>query len=144
MIGCVYILTNLDLLFFLKIDIKISSGLCCTVVFKFSDKGYKLQAIKKYFLCLFYLDIPPDFEILSSTFAAEWLETLRDGRHNDVTCVLQGREFSAHQVILCSASGFFCRLFKTGTVSGSLSCLTTYSSLKINEKKTRHYTSGFP
>ena len=135
MIGCVYILPNLGLLFFFKnifplLNIKISSVLICTVVFKFCDKGYKLHAIKKYVLCLFYLDIPPDFEILSSTFAAEWLETLRDGRHNDVTCVLQGREFSAHQVILCSASGFFCRLFKTGTVSGSLSCLTTYSSTK--------------
>lgn len=62
------------------------------------------------------LDIPPEFEILSSTFADDWLETLKDGKHCDVTCLLQGQEYGAHQVMLCSASGFFCRLFQTGRV----------------------------
>lgn len=69
---------------------------------------------------IFSLDIPPEFEILSSTFANDWLETLKDNKHCDVTCLLQGQEFDAHQVILCSASGFFCRLFQTGRVSNSI------------------------
>lgn len=67
----------------------------------------------------FSVDIPPEFQILSSTFANDWFETLKDNKHCDVTCLLQGQEFDAHQVILCSASGFFCRLFQTGKVSNS-------------------------
>lgn len=65
-------------------------------------------------------DIPPEFQILSSTFANDWFETLKDNKHCDVTCLLQGQEFDAHQVILCSASGFFCRLFQTGKVFTSI------------------------
>lgn len=68
----------------------------------------------------FSLDIPPEFQILSSTCANDWFETLKDNKHCDVTCLLQGQEFDAHQVILCSASGFFCRLFQTGKVSNSI------------------------
>lgn len=86
--------------------------------------GYGNKMCSKTYTCTcmldFSLDIPPEFEILSSTFANDWLETLKDNKHCDVTCLLQGQEFDANQVILCSASGFFCRLFQTGKVSNSI------------------------
>ncbi|XP_061178131.1 rho-related protein racA-like [Saccostrea echinata] len=82
-------------------------------------------------------EVPPDFEIESSTFPEEWLETLLDGKHYDVTFLVQDHHFNAHQVILCSASGFFCKLFQTEKIFTSIASPVSSFS---RDKKSRHST----
>ena len=54
----------------------------------------------------------PWIEVKTAVIASDWLKMLENPRHSDVTFVVDGsRELNAHQVVLCSASKFFRKVF---------------------------------
>ena len=55
----------------------------------------------------------PNIEIEPSTFAEDWLRMLEDPKYSDVTFLIEGQhKVKAHQIVLCSASQFFRKVFR--------------------------------
>ena len=53
----------------------------------------------------------PWLEIETATFADQWMKTLENPQHSDVTFIVEDRNLSVHKIMLCSASKFFARVF---------------------------------
>ncbi|KAK3106574.1 hypothetical protein FSP39_022813 [Pinctada imbricata] len=72
----------------------------------------------------------PWIEVETSIFADDWMRMLDNPKHSDVTFLLEGQhQIEAHQLVLCSASSFFCRVF--GRADGKKSQL---SGIRGNDK----------
>ena len=52
----------------------------------------------------------PDIKMLSSTFNAEWVNTINNPSHSDVVFRLEGKTYHAHRYVLASASDLFRQL----------------------------------
>ena len=71
----------------------------------------------------------PTIQIESSSFADDWLATLKDQLDTDVLFVLgSGTEIRAHKIVLCAASSFFADVIHLGEVGY---CLWLYHTVTL-------------